>query len=103
MSSPNVFISQASDWSGIPLLRTCFTQIRFPLRTCGNDSKFLKNCEVIMRKSITRRTFIKISSSAAIAGALYLNTPIKIFADENNKSKVVLIRDEDILNAQESG
>jgi len=52
-----------------------------------------------MNKTITRRTFIKNTSSAAIAGALYLNTPIKIFADENNKSKVVLIRDEDILNS----
>jgi len=51
-----------------------------------------------MSKSITRRTFIKSTSSAAIAGAFYLNTPIKIFADENNKSKVVLIRDENILN-----
>ena len=52
-----------------------------------------------MAKTITRRTFIKNTSSAAIAGALYLNTPIKLFADENNKSKVVLIRDEDILNS----
>jgi len=51
-----------------------------------------------MSKSITRRAFIKNTSSAAVAGALYLNTPIKIFADENNKSKVVLIRDENILN-----
>jgi len=52
-----------------------------------------------MSKSITRRTFIKSTSSAAIAGTFYLNTPIKIFADENNKSKVVLIRDEKILNS----
>jgi citrate lyase gamma subunit len=52
-----------------------------------------------MTKSITRRTFIKNTSSAAIAGALYLNTPIKLFADESNKSRVVLIRDEDILNS----
>lgn len=52
-----------------------------------------------MAKTITRRTFIKSTSSAAIAGALYLNSPIKVFADDSNKSKVVLIRDEDILNS----
>lgn len=52
-----------------------------------------------MPKSITRRTFLKNSSSAAIAGALYLNTPIKVFANDNNKSKVVLIRDENILDS----
>ena len=52
-----------------------------------------------MSKSITRRSFIKSTSSAAIAGALYLNSPIKVFADDSNKSRVVLIRDENVLNS----
>jgi len=52
-----------------------------------------------MPKTITRRTFIKNTSSAAIAGALYLNSPIKLFADDKKKSKVVLIRDENLLNS----
>ncbi len=53
-----------------------------------------------MAKTITRRTFIKSSSSAAFAGALYLNTPIKVFADKQNKSKVILIRDEYVLDSK---
>ena len=52
-----------------------------------------------MSKKINRRTFIKNTSSAAVAGALYINSPIKLFAETNNKSKVVLIRDEKILNS----
>jgi hypothetical protein len=52
-----------------------------------------------MPKSITRRRFIKSTSAAAVAGAVYLNAPIKLFGGENNISKVVLIRDEKILNS----
>lgn len=52
-----------------------------------------------MEKSITRRTFLKNSSAAAMAGALYLNTPIHLLADNVQKSKVVLIRHDQVLNS----
>ncbi len=53
----------------------------------------------MMNKTITRRTFLKNTSSAAVAGALYLNTPTNIWADEKKKTKVVLIRDKNILDS----
>ncbi|MFC2088801.1 hypothetical protein ACFLSX_04300 [Calditrichota bacterium] len=52
-----------------------------------------------MGKIITRRTFLKNTSSAALTGALYLNTPMHLFGEVNQKSKVVLIRNEDVLNS----
>jgi hypothetical protein len=50
-------------------------------------------------KLITRRDFIKNSSAAALAGALYLNLPKPVYSQAEKKSKVVLIRDENLLDS----
>ncbi len=50
-------------------------------------------------KLITRRDFIKNSSAAALAGALYLNLPGPVYSQAEKKSKVVLIRDENLLDS----
>ena len=51
-----------------------------------------------MKKIITRRKFLKNSSTATIAGALYLNSPLKFYSQQNTKSRVVLIRNKDLLD-----
>jgi hypothetical protein len=54
-----------------------------------------------MSKTIlTRREFLKTSASAAAAGALLLNRPDQLFAEEDAtaaKTRVVLIRNKDVL------
>jgi hypothetical protein len=52
------------------------------------------------RKVITRRKFLKNSTGAAIAGALYLNSPLKSYTQQSKKSRVVLIRNEKLLDKQ---
>lgn len=52
------------------------------------------------RKSITRRDFLKRSSSAAMAGALYLSLPVRMVAQTGRRSKVVLIRDQRALDSK---
>jgi len=52
-------------------------------------------------KKITRRELLKNSAIAAIGGALYTNLPINIYGQEENKSKVILIRNKKVLD--ESG
>jgi hypothetical protein len=54
--------------------------------------------EYIKRKVCTRREFIKSTSSAALAGALYLNSPKELFAQPGKKTRVVLIRNKDVLD-----
>ncbi len=49
-------------------------------------------------KVVTRRQFLKTGSSAALAGALYLSAPDRILAGTGDKSRVVLVRDKDVLN-----
>lgn len=49
-------------------------------------------------KVMTRRKFLKDTSAAAIAGTLYLNSPVKMYAQENKKSRVVVIRNENLLD-----
>jgi hypothetical protein len=49
-------------------------------------------------KPFTRREFLKTSSSAAIAGALFMNSPDQLFADTGEKTRVVLIRNKDVLD-----
>ncbi len=49
-------------------------------------------------KGITRRDFIKGSTSAALAGALYLGTPASLFSSGPYSSRVVLVRDRDVLD-----
>ncbi|MFC1547129.1 DUF362 domain-containing protein [Candidatus Neomarinimicrobiota bacterium] len=51
------------------------------------------------KTSITRRDFLKRSSSAALAGALYLNLPARMVAQADRRSKVILIRDPRALNS----
>lgn len=46
---------------------------------------------------LTRRDFLKTGAAAAAAGALFLNSPEKIFADTDKKTRVVLIRNKDVL------
>ncbi len=47
---------------------------------------------------LTRREFLKRSTTTAIAGALYLNSPVVIFPQSEKKTKVVLIRNRDVLD-----
>jgi len=51
-------------------------------------------------KSITRRRLLKDSAIAAIGTSLFLNSPLKLFGKSKEKelTKVVLIRDENVLN-----
>ena len=49
-------------------------------------------------KGITRRDFLKGSTSAALAGAFYLSLPGKLSARSENKTRVVLIRSRDVLD-----
>jgi len=46
----------------------------------------------------TRREFLKDATSAALAGALYLNSPVELFAQSKKKTRVVLIRRKDVLD-----
>ncbi len=53
------------------------------------------------RRVITRRDFLKRTSSAALAGALFLEAPervLSIVQAEETKSRVVLVRDKDVLD-----
>lgn len=47
---------------------------------------------------LTRREFLKTSASAAMAGALFLNAPDRLFAAGDEKTRVVLIRNKDVLD-----
>ncbi len=49
-------------------------------------------------KSYTRRKFLKDSTSAAVAGALYMGSGSPLFAQNGEKSKVVLVRDSKVLD-----
>jgi hypothetical protein len=49
------------------------------------------------KKALTRRDFLKSSASAAVAGALFMHRPDEIFASSGKKSRVVLVRDADVL------
>ena len=48
----------------------------------------------------TRREFLKDSASVAIAGALYLTRPVDLLAQQAKHSRVVLIRNKDLLDDQ---
>ena len=49
-------------------------------------------------KGHTRRQFLKDTTSAALAGALYLSSPAKLFAQTKKKTRVILIRNKDVLD-----
>ncbi len=50
------------------------------------------------KKRYTRREFLKDSGTAAVAGALYLNLPVQAFPQVKKKTRVILIRDADVLD-----
>ncbi|UCH61689.1 MAG: DUF362 domain-containing protein [Fidelibacterota bacterium] len=49
-------------------------------------------------KGITRRDFLKGSTSAALAGAFYLSLPGKLSAQPGDKTRVILIREQAVLD-----
>jgi hypothetical protein len=52
-------------------------------------------------KTITRRKLLKDTAFAAIGASLFLNMPVKAFGKSGNKlTRVVLIRDKNVLNAE---
>lgn len=52
-------------------------------------------------KKITRRQLLKDSAIAAIGTSLFMSSPLKAFANSDSKAstKVVLIRDKDVINS----
>lgn len=46
----------------------------------------------------TRREFLKDSTAAAVAGALYLTGPVSLFAQKSKPARVVLVRNRDLLD-----
>ncbi len=52
----------------------------------------------MQKKKVNRRQFIKTTGTAAAAGALYLSMPDSIKAMRQDKSRVVLIRDENAVD-----
>jgi len=49
-------------------------------------------------KNLTRREFLKTGTLAAAAGALFTNLPNELFGQSNSKTRVVLIRNKDVLD-----
>jgi hypothetical protein len=49
-------------------------------------------------KVLTRREFLKGTTSAAFAGALYLSFPEKLFPKVEKRARVVLVRNKDVLD-----
>ena len=51
-----------------------------------------------MEKNVlTRREFLKTTSSAALAGAMFLGSPQELWGDSEKKTRVVLVRDKGVL------
>ncbi len=51
-----------------------------------------------MEKNVlTRRDFLKTTSSAALAGAMFLGSPQELWGDSEKKTRVVLVRDKGVL------
>src|SRR4030042_1212650 len=53
---------------------------------------------MMKKKNISRRDFLKDSAALAATGSLYLNLPPKLFAQSEQKPRVVLIRHKNLLN-----
>ena len=47
----------------------------------------------------TRREFLRDTTTAALAGALYLSAPVELFAQTKKKTRVVLVRNRDVLDS----
>lgn len=54
------------------------------------------------KKLLTRRQIIKDATKAGIGSALLLNSPLNLFGQGEDKTRVVLIRDENILDSGSS-
>jgi len=52
------------------------------------------------KKLLTRRQIIKDATKAGIGSALLLNSPLNLFGQGENKTRVVLIRDENVLDSE---
>ena len=46
----------------------------------------------------TRREFLRDTTTAALAGSLYLNTPFTVFAQPSAKTRVVLVRNKEVID-----
>jgi hypothetical protein len=51
-------------------------------------------------RNLTRREFIRAGSMAAAASAVLMNNSFDLFAKQNAKTRIVLIRNEKVLNAE---
>jgi len=49
-------------------------------------------------KNLTRREFLKTGALAVAAGTLFTNLPNELFGQSNSKTRVVLIRNKDVLD-----
>jgi hypothetical protein len=49
-------------------------------------------------KPRTRREFLKDTSTAALAGTLYLSTPVRVFGRSSTNSRVVLVRHKEVVD-----
>ena len=49
-------------------------------------------------KNLTRREFLKTGTLAVAAGTLFINLPNELFGQSNSKTRVVLIRNKDVLD-----
>jgi hypothetical protein len=49
-------------------------------------------------KPRTRREFIKDASAAALAGTLYMTTPLRVFGKSSATSRVVLVRHKEVID-----
>ena len=52
------------------------------------------------KKILTRRQIIKDATKAGIGSALLLNSPLNLFGQAETKTRVVLIRDENVLDSK---
>ena len=52
------------------------------------------------KKKISRRKLIKDAAKASLAGAFYFSMPGELFAQRREKSRVVLVRDQAVLDAE---
>ncbi len=52
------------------------------------------------KKLLTRRQIIKDATKAGIGSALLLNSPLNLFGQGETKTRVVLIRDENVLDSE---
>ncbi|UCH84080.1 MAG: DUF362 domain-containing protein [Candidatus Latescibacterota bacterium] len=52
------------------------------------------------KNALTRREFLKATSSAALAGAVFMNTSETVHAEQAKKTRVILVRDKTALDTE---